>query len=72
MPSVVTREAVLDTLRAYGTWASIPEVADRIGGDRRAVARVVGQLLAAGAVVRSVVTAEARTSARSRVLFRAV
>lgn len=27
-PAVVTREAVLDTLRAYGTWASIPEVAE--------------------------------------------
>lgn len=71
MPAVVTREAVLDTLRAYGTWASIPEVADRLGGDRRAVARVVGQLLAAGAVVR-LVTADARTTAPRGVYFRAV
>ena len=72
MPTVVTREAVLDTLRAYGTWASIPEVADRLGGDRRAVARVVGQLLAVGVVVRSVVTADARTTAPRGVYFRAV
>lgn len=51
--AVVTREAVLEALRAYGTWATIPEVADRLGGDRRAVARVVGQLMAAGVVARA-------------------